>query len=297
MNTNLDLAMAGQASAQQAEMMDRQRAMETARRELNAGAPKDKQAKLREACEGFESVFIQKMWEQMQATVPQEGYLHSKEEKHWQGMYNQELGKKMAAAGGIGLADMMMEQLGKNLHDASRTTATGALNRRDPLPIEPAPLLPVAEAPKNTPQAPAAPQASAAMNDLYSSEAPVVAEENISPLAMTMQSIENDMPMTETPHELSPLDQLAKNIEEQSMAPVIHRTIYQTNIPEKMGKGINQRVPSGQPLSGRINRTSAQQPVQPMQPAQSVQTTGGAQNYSSMAPGTSTASLHQSQQR
>ncbi len=155
MNTSLDATLASNA-AQNADMIDKQRMLDTARRDLNAGAPKDKNAKLREACEGFEAVFIQKMWEQMQATVPQEGYLHSKEEKHWQGMYNQELGKKMAASGGIGLADMMMEQLGKNLHDASRTTASSGLNRREPMPIEPAPLMPpvaaASEANKQTAQ-------------------------------------------------------------------------------------------------------------------------------------------------
>ena len=61
-----------------------------------------KEKKLREACEGFESIFIQKMWQQMRATVPKENPLQGREEQFWQGMYDQELSKKMASSGGIG---------------------------------------------------------------------------------------------------------------------------------------------------------------------------------------------------
>ncbi len=268
MNTSLDAALASNA-AQNADMIDKQRMLDTARRDLNAGAPKDKNAKLREACEGFESVFIQKMWEQMQATVPQDGYLHSKEEKHWQGMYNQELGKKMAASGGIGLADMMMEQLGKNLHDASRTTASSGLNRREPMPIEPAPLMPpvaaASEANKQTAQQAAkqtATPANTAFADLYSAEAPSVATEG-SALSQTLQSIENELNLSDTNPEPSPFDKLVERIETESMAPVIHRTIYQTNIPEKMNRTKGPRVPATQPLNGRMNPAGPSMPIAP----------------------------------
>ncbi len=70
-----------------------------------------KRAKLRSASEGFEAIFIQRMWEQMRENVPKDGLMSSKDEKFWQSMYDQELSKSMAEAGGIGLADMMMEQL------------------------------------------------------------------------------------------------------------------------------------------------------------------------------------------
>ncbi len=86
----------------------------------------EKSKKLREQCEGFESIFIQKMWQQMRATLPQENPLVGREEKFWQSMYDQELSKKMAEGGGIGLADMMYEQLSQNLVSASRTTASSA---------------------------------------------------------------------------------------------------------------------------------------------------------------------------
>ncbi len=97
------------------------------------GDGKDSDKKLREACEGFESIFLQKMWEQMRKNVKKEGYLHSKDEEAYQSMFDVELAKKMSSAGGIGLADMLQEQLGQRLNRTSRTTGHGAL--RAPLSI------------------------------------------------------------------------------------------------------------------------------------------------------------------
>ncbi len=86
----------------------------------------EKAKKLRETCESFESIFIQKMWTQMRATLPQENPLVGKEEKFWQSMYDTEFSKKMSEGGGIGLADMMYEQLSENLFNVSKTTANAA---------------------------------------------------------------------------------------------------------------------------------------------------------------------------
>lgn len=106
--------------------------MDGLRKRLDA-AP-DKAAKLREACEGFESIFIQKMWEQMRKNVQKEGYLHSRDEQMYQGMYDMEFSKKLTQAGGIGLANMLYEQLSQRLGESSRTSST----RNDPrLPIIP----------------------------------------------------------------------------------------------------------------------------------------------------------------
>lgn len=56
-----------------------------------------KAKKLREACEGFESVFIQKMWQEMRNTLPKNGLLHGRDEQYWQDMYDQELSKSMTS--------------------------------------------------------------------------------------------------------------------------------------------------------------------------------------------------------
>ncbi len=128
----MDAAM-GSASAQNMQVQHR------ALQNLSASSQTDeaKKAKLREASEGFEAIFIQQMWEEMRASLPQDGIMSSsKEEKFWQGMYDEELAKSMASSGGIGLADMMMEQL-----EAGITDVAVKPRRTNGLTIAPAPLL------------------------------------------------------------------------------------------------------------------------------------------------------------
>lgn len=106
--------------------------------------PEQKSKKLREACEGFESVFIQKMWQEMRATLPKGGLMQGREEQFWQGMYDQELAKKMSSAGGIGLADMMYAQLSRNLGAAGKQTAHAQPGTGSGIVPDAAPLLPQA---------------------------------------------------------------------------------------------------------------------------------------------------------
>ncbi|WP_165079023.1 MULTISPECIES: rod-binding protein [unclassified Desulfovibrio] len=141
-------------------------------------SPEAQEKKLREACEGFESVFIQKMWQEMRNTIPKGGLMHGKEERFWQDMYDQELSKSMTSAGGIGLADMMYAQLSRNLVSASRSAAGASQGRAfapeaAPLLDAPAPEAPAADAPKAQPaQAKASAQAAAS---IYDGAAPGVA--------------------------------------------------------------------------------------------------------------------------
>jgi len=72
---------------------------------------KTKEAKLREACQGFESVFISNLFAKMRATVPKDGLLHGHYEDQYYSMFDKAMSDKMAADGGIGLADMMYRQL------------------------------------------------------------------------------------------------------------------------------------------------------------------------------------------
>ena len=58
----------------------------------------NKEKQLKEACEGFEAVFVQKLWEQMRQTMPKGGYMHSRDEEMYQSMFDVELSKKMASA-------------------------------------------------------------------------------------------------------------------------------------------------------------------------------------------------------
>ncbi|MFV0423627.1 peptidoglycan DD-metalloendopeptidase family protein [Oleidesulfovibrio sp.] len=112
------------------DLIRRKREMDALRSRL--GDNKSREQRLRESCEGFESLFIQKLWQQMRATVPKEGYLHSRDEEMYQSLFDVELSKKMASAGGIGLADMLYEQLQGQLENASRVTSpAGMADARD----------------------------------------------------------------------------------------------------------------------------------------------------------------------
>jgi len=103
-----------------------------------AGGP-SKEKKLREACEGFESVFLSRLFNEMRATVPKGGLLHGQYEDQYYSMFDKALCDKMAASGGIGLADMMYRQLrGRVLGDTSGAVAPGdtvPANRTEGLPF------------------------------------------------------------------------------------------------------------------------------------------------------------------
>ncbi len=119
----LDPSLAAQ-QADQSDLVRRKLEMDSLRKRL--GDSTTKEEKLRESCEGFEAIFLQKMWEQMRKTVPKEGFLHSKDEEAYQSLFDVELCKKMAGAGGIGLADMLYTQLSQQLENSGRTTRPSA---------------------------------------------------------------------------------------------------------------------------------------------------------------------------
>ena len=89
------------------------------------GGGKDKEAKLREACQGFESVFISKLFAEMRATVPKDGMLHGHYEDQYYSMFDKAMCDKMAENGGIGLADMMYRQLKSRVLGGGEKTETG----------------------------------------------------------------------------------------------------------------------------------------------------------------------------
>ena len=98
------------------------------KKHIQGGQSKEKQ--LHEACEGFEAIFLQKIWEQMRQGIPKSGLLESRDQEMYQSLFDVELSKKMASAGGIGLADMLYEQLNVKLGKASRATSPGILKGR-----------------------------------------------------------------------------------------------------------------------------------------------------------------------
>lgn len=207
MGSSLDSSMMqaslGQSQGRQLELQNKVRGLnESASSRLT---PEQKEKRLREACEGFESIFIQKMWQQMRATLPQNGLLHSRDEKMWQDMYDQELAKSMASVGGIGLADMMYEQLSRNLVSASRGTA-GASGRSAAFVAEAAPLVtPAAETPAADRPASAVAAADAAevpsMAAMYEGFAPVngVVDQNAAAAPQAQPSAQQQLAALQPP--------------------------------------------------------------------------------------------------
>lgn len=104
-----DLAPDLAAAAANGEAARTKLTMDNLNRTLASGQTGEK--KLREACQGFESVFINKLISQMRATVPKDGFLHGPYEDQYLAIFDQHLSEKLAAEGGIGLADMMYRQL------------------------------------------------------------------------------------------------------------------------------------------------------------------------------------------
>ena len=69
--------------------------------------------KLREACQGFEAMFLSMMYKQMRATVPESELFGKKSNaiQIFEDMRDTELMNSVAKGGGIGIADMMYKQL------------------------------------------------------------------------------------------------------------------------------------------------------------------------------------------
>jgi len=78
----------------------------------NAAAEAAKDAKLRDACQGFEEMFMEMMYKEMRNTVPDDTLLgNSNSDKIWQSMMDSEMMKSATKGGGVGLADMLYRQL------------------------------------------------------------------------------------------------------------------------------------------------------------------------------------------
>ena len=85
------------------------------------------QQKLRKACNDFEAVFISKLWQQMQSTVPKGGMMHSPQEEMYRSMFDRDFAEKMASDGGIGLSDMLYGQLKDKLKNTKTITGQTGL--------------------------------------------------------------------------------------------------------------------------------------------------------------------------
>lgn len=79
---------------------------------VNGTPSSQKDKELKEACKGFEAMFLNMMYREMRATVPENTLFgESNAMKIFEDMRDTELTKKIADIGGIGLGDLIYKQL------------------------------------------------------------------------------------------------------------------------------------------------------------------------------------------
>lgn len=70
------------------------------------------QAKLKTACQDFEQLFLTQMLQQMRSSIPKDGLLGGgQQEEMFNGMLDQERAKAWSQDGGIGLANLLFQQM------------------------------------------------------------------------------------------------------------------------------------------------------------------------------------------
>ncbi|WP_052813346.1 peptidoglycan DD-metalloendopeptidase family protein [Desulfonatronum thioautotrophicum] len=111
------------------------------------------ESRLREASQDFEALFLHQLIKQMRATVPHHDPLRGKGEEFWQSHFDMEMASVLAQSGGMGLGDMIFEQLRQSQVQATRHSEPGS----KPMPLTilaptPAPSPTAADALKNESQ-------------------------------------------------------------------------------------------------------------------------------------------------
>ncbi len=119
-------AATARSNAENKELQGFKRKLNSMTDRLAGGETKDE--KLREACEKFEAVFMGKIWQQMRKNVPKSGYLTNQYEQQYTAMFDKDFSEKLAEGGGIGLGDMLYQQLRSKLDKASKSTLPGTGN-------------------------------------------------------------------------------------------------------------------------------------------------------------------------
>jgi flagellar protein FlgJ len=82
--------------------------------QLRAQAKQSPDQALKEAAQQFESVFLNMMLKSMREATPQDGMFESEQTRMFTGMLDQQLAQNMASKG-VGLADIMVQQLSRNM--------------------------------------------------------------------------------------------------------------------------------------------------------------------------------------
>ena len=132
-NTTYNSAQAAAESSQFAAMLKdlkEKAAGATSANHIVNEAASSKQDK--DACKGFEGMFLSMMYKQMRATVPKDTLFgESNAQNIFKDMRDNELMKTVAESGGVGLADMMYRQLSPQIKLQEQARQQGMLKARE----------------------------------------------------------------------------------------------------------------------------------------------------------------------
>ena len=95
---------------------------------------KNTPAEIRDAAEQFEALFVQQILKQMRSASPDDSLFGGSGMEMAHEMFDTEVAKRMSQAGGLGLADMLVRQLGDEKAPALDTR----IDRSQVLPAGPA---------------------------------------------------------------------------------------------------------------------------------------------------------------
>ena len=90
---------------------------------LKRDAAVDPQGNLKQVAQQVEGMFVQMMLKSMRAALPKDGILSSDQTRLYTSLYDQQIAQQMSEKG-LGLADMMVEQLSGAVGDPSETAGT-----------------------------------------------------------------------------------------------------------------------------------------------------------------------------
>lgn len=72
---------------------------------------KQDEGKLKEACQQFESLFLTQMLKEMKKSIPKSDGEGNKEKDTYEDMMYEEVAKSMASSGGVGMANILYQQM------------------------------------------------------------------------------------------------------------------------------------------------------------------------------------------
>ncbi len=85
----------------------------TSLNELKAKAGQDPKGNLKSVARQVEGMFVQMMLKSMREALPKDGIFSSEQSRMYTSMYDQQIAQQLSAKG-LGLADMMVKQMGEN---------------------------------------------------------------------------------------------------------------------------------------------------------------------------------------